>query len=125
MPRIALSTLFTLICLSSFVFAAQPTASETKLSQLEQRAAKAATTSTGEYAKSLLEAAKGSINGAKVNFAAGKEKFAARQMELAEIQLNAADAKAAELELLEKLAVRRSELKKMDARLEKFRQGEE
>lgn len=125
MPRIALPTIFTLICLSSFALAAGPTPAELKLGQLEQRAAKATATSAGEYAKSLLEAAKASITGAKVNFAAGKEKFAARQMELAEIQLNAADAKAVEMELLEKLAVRRSELKKTDARLEKFRQGEE
>ena len=45
--------------------------------------------------------------------------------ELAEIQLNAADAKGAEKELLEKVAIRRSELKKMEARLERFKQGEE
>lgn len=125
MHRIALSTIFTLICFSSFAVAAAPTPSEIRLGQLEQRAAKSATTSAGEYAKNLLEAAKTSITAAKVNFAAGKEKIAGRQMELAEIQLNAADAKAAEMERLEKLAVRRSELKKLDARLEKFRQGEE
>ncbi|OGU13897.1 MAG: hypothetical protein A2076_13300 [Geobacteraceae bacterium GWC2_53_11] len=125
MRRIILPAIFFLICFSSFALAAAPTASESKLGQLEQRAAKAATTSVGEYAKKLLEAAKASITDAKVNFAAGKEKLAVRQMEFAEIQLNAADAKAAELEILEKLAVRRSELKKTDARLEKFRQGEE
>lgn len=124
MHRLILSTIFALTCFSSLAYAAV-TASEIKLGQLEQRAAKAATTSAGEFAKSLLEAAKASITDAKVNFAAGKEKLATRQMELAETQLNAADAKAAEKELLEKIAVRRSELKKLEVRLEKFRQGEE
>jgi hypothetical protein len=113
-----------LICHSSVTFAAPP-APEEQLAQLEQRAAKASKTAAGEYAKQSLDAATASISSAKINFAAGKEKLAARLVEMAEIQLNAADAKGAEKELLEKVAVGRAELKKLEAKLERFRQGEE
>ncbi len=126
MQRIAALTSITLLCFSSFALAADtPTLFDAQLVQLEQRAAKAMTTAAGEYAKDLLDAAKSSISAAKISSAAGKEKVAARQIEMADVQLNAADAKAAEKELLEKVAVRRSELKKLEARLERFRQGEE
>jgi hypothetical protein len=126
MQRLSVLTGIALICFSTLALAAAaPTAPETQLLQLEQRAAKAATTAAGEYAKDLLDAAKSSISDAKISYAAGKEKLAPRQIEMADIQLNAADAKAAEKELLEKVAIRRSELKKIEARLERFRQGEE
>lgn len=126
MYRLALLFCITMLVFSSFSLAvAAPSAAESQLVLLEQRAGKAATSTTGEYAKTLLDAAKASISDAKISVAAGKEKLASRQIELAEIQLNAADAKAAEKELFEKVAVRRSELKKMEAQLERFRQGEE
>lgn len=126
MKRAAMITGIALICFSTLAPAATaPAVPESRLAQLEQRALSAAKTAAGEYAKDLLEAAKASINDAKINIAAGKEKLAARQTEMAEIQLNAADAKGAEKELLEKMAIRRSELKKLEARLERFRQGEE
>ena len=126
MQRMAVLVCFALICFWSppLSIPAQA-AADTQLSKLEQRAVKAASSTTGEYAKDLLEGAKSSISDAKINIAAGKDKLAARQMEMAEIQLNAADAKAAEKELLEKVAIRRSELKKKEAQLERFRQGEE
>lgn len=122
MKRVTVSAV---ILLMSFPLFARAAAPQEQLTQLEQRAAKAATSAAGEYAKPLLDAARASISDAKINFAAGKEKLAARHVEMAAIQLNAADAKAAEKELLEKVAVRRSELKKLEIRLERFRQGEE
>lgn len=126
MQRVAVLVNFALICFSLFTMSATvQAAADTQLSKLEQRAAKATSSTTGEYAKELLDAAKSSIADAKINIAAGKGKLAARQIEMAEIQLNAADVKAAEKELLEKVAVRRSELKKKEAQLERFRQGEE
>lgn len=126
MNRVASLACFLLLCMYQLAMAATPpNVPDSKLVQMEQRAAKAATTATGEYAKPLLDAAISTIAEAKINIAAGKEKVAARQIELAEIQLNAADAKGAEKELLEKVAVRRSELKKLEARLERFKQGEE
>ena len=126
MYRFALVICITTIGFSTFAVAASvPAATEGNVAQLEQRAAKAATSTAGEYAPSFLESAKTSIADAKISMAAGKEKMAARSIELADIQLNAADAKGAEKELLEKIAVRRSELKKMEIRLERFRQGEE
>ncbi len=125
MKRVAVIT-YIALCYSNFALAASVTVtSEALLAQLEQRAQKAAASPTGEYAKDLLDAGKSSIADAKTSIAAGKEKMALRQLEMANIQLTAADAKAAEKELLEKVAVRRSELKKMEARLERYRQGEE
>lgn len=126
MHRVTLLASIVLICSPAMALAADTqNASEAQLIQLEQRASKAATSAAGEYAKNLLDAAKASISDAKISVAAGKDKLASRQIELAEIQLNAADAKASEKEILEKVAVRRSELKKMEAQLERFRQGEE
>ena len=126
MRNVIISACMTLVCFSTFAPAATvPGVPETRLQQLEQRAAKGATTTAGEYAKELLDASKQSIAEARINYSAGKESVATRQLELATILLNAADAKAAEKELLEKVAVRRSELKKLEARLERFRQGED
>jgi hypothetical protein len=110
---------------ATFATAASPAATGAQVAQLEQRVAKAASSPAGEYAKNLLDAAKASMADAKISSAAGKEKSAARYLDLAELQLNAADAKGAEKELLEKIAIRRAELKKMESRLERFRQGEE
>jgi uncharacterized membrane protein YdfJ with MMPL/SSD domain len=125
MHRTSVFICFFLACVTSRANAAMPGAHETQMTQLEQRAAKASATSAGEYAKELLDAARASIADAKNSLAVGKDKVAVRQIELAEIQLNAADAKGAEKELLENVAVRRSELKKLEARLDRFRQGED
>jgi hypothetical protein len=127
MHRTALLAAVLLGLASSPAMAASAPASpqDAQINQLEQKIDKAATTPAGEYARDLLDAAKGSLNNARINFAANKEKLAARYLELAENQLNAAESKGLEKELLEKLAVRRAELKKLDARLERFRQGEE
>lgn len=126
MNRLALAICITTMGVSSLAVAAPvATATEGQVALLEQRAAKAATSTAGEYAQTFLDVAKTSIADAKISIAAGKEKIAARYIEIADIQLNAADAKGAEKELLEKVAVRRSELKKMELRLERFRQGEE
>lgn len=121
MQRTVIIACLALIFCSTFALAVP----EGQIAQLEQRAEKATSTVTAEFAKDLLDAAKSSLGNAKINFAAGKEKLATRQLEMAEIQLNAADAKAAEKELQEKVAVRRSELKKLETRLERFRQGGE
>lgn len=127
MHRTALLAAVLLGLASSSTMAASAPASpqEAQITQLEQRAGKAAASTAGEYARDLLDAAKGSLNNSRINLAAGKEKLAARYLELAENQLNAAEAKGLEKELLEKLAVRRAELKKLESRLEHFRQGEE
>ena len=75
MKRVAVLTGVALVCFSTLALAATtPAAPETRLVQLELRAAKAATTAAGEYAKDLLDAAKSSITDAKINLAAGKEK---------------------------------------------------
>ncbi|MDD2852617.1 MAG: hypothetical protein PHY09_12075 [Desulfuromonadaceae bacterium] len=126
MNRSAIITGFLILNLVNLSLAVEiPPASAQRLVQLEQRLEKAAAATAGEYAKSFLDAAKAAIADAKINIAAGKGNLATLQTDLAEIQLNAADAKGATKELLEKIAVRRSELKKMEARLERFRNGED
>lgn len=120
-----LAAVFFILSVSLASAASAPAVPEEQLAKLEQRTAKAATTPAGEYAKELLEASKSSLQNARINYAAGKEKLAARYLELAENQLSAAEAKGVEKELQEKVAVRRAELKKLEARLERYRQGEE
>jgi len=97
---------------------------EDQLKQLDQRADKASESKVGVYAKDLLDAAKLSLTAAKANAATGKEKETLLKIELAGAQLDAADAKAAEKESIEKLALQRSELRKFEAQLERYRQGE-
>lgn len=92
---------------------------------LGEQSAKAAAGKTGEYARALLDSAQASISAAQIAVAAGNEKEALQKAELAELQLGVADAKAAEKEILEQVAVRRNELKKLEAQLERYRQGEE
>lgn len=91
---------------------------------VEERAAVSTKGKVQEYARELLESAKASIAAAHAAIANGNEKEAQQKTELATLQLNAADVKAAEKELLEQVAVRRAELKKLEAQLERYRQGE-
>jgi hypothetical protein len=97
---------------------------EDQLKKLEERAAKASDSIAGEYAKDGLDAAKQSLAAAKTHAATGREKETLQKIDLAEAQLDAADAKAAEKELIEKVAMHRSEFKKLEAQLERYRQGE-
>ncbi|MDD5285086.1 MAG: hypothetical protein PHD54_04455 [Desulfuromonadaceae bacterium] len=97
---------------------------EDQLQQLDQRAEKASESRVGMYAKDLLDAAKLSLTAARANAATGKEKETLLKIELASAQLDSADAKAAEKESIEKLALHRSELRKFEAQLERYRQGE-
>lgn len=101
-----------------------PRSTEDQLKQIEQRAAKATESKAGEFAKDGVDAAKTSISAAKTFAAAGKEKEALLKIELADSQLIAADAKADEKETIEKLALTRAELKKLEVQLERYRQGE-
>ncbi len=108
--------------------AAEPVHSDAaaaQITQLEQRAAKMTGSSVLDYAKELLDGAKANVSDAKINYAAGKEKLGALFVQTATARLDTAEIKTTEKELLEKLAIRRSELKKAEARLERYRQGEE
>ncbi len=92
--------------------------------QLNGRILKSSVGKTGEYAKDLLENAHASINAARAAVSVGDEILAQQKLEAAELQLTLADAKAAEKELVEQVAVRRVELKRLETQLEKYRQGE-
>jgi hypothetical protein len=111
-----------LLLASSLSLAAGPV--EEQLKRIEQRAAKAAASTVGEYAKDGLDAVGTNIAAAKAALAAGRDSEAQQQTEMAEARLNAAEARAAEKEIAEKVAVRRAELKKSEALLERYRQGE-
>jgi hypothetical protein len=97
---------------------------EDQLKQIEQRAAKASESKVGEFAKDGVDAAKTSISAAKTLAVAGKEKETLLKIDLADSQLGAAEAKADEKETIEKLALNRAELKKLEVQLERYRQGE-
>lgn len=114
------------ICASAHVAAAGAISRETaeQVRQAEERLTKTATGKQQEFARELLDAARSSIAAATAAATTGNEREARQKSELASLQLNAADARAAERELLEQVAVRRSELKKLEAQLERYRQGE-
>lgn len=93
--------------------------------QLGEKAVVMAKGKTAEYAKDLLDAAQSTITAAQAAISAGNEKDAQQKAGLAELQLQVAETKGAEKDLSEQVAVRRSELKKQEALLERYRQGEE
>ncbi len=96
-----------------------------RISKVESSVAKSAAGKAGEYSKDLLDAAQASISAAQAAARAGRDKESQQKLDLAELQLSAAEVKAAEKELIELLAVKRAELKKLEAQLEKYRQGED
>ena len=79
----------------------------------------------GEYAREMLELARTSSLAAQYAFTAGNDGTAQQKLELADMQLAVAEAKCAEKELSEETAVRRAELKKLEAQLERYLQGED
>jgi hypothetical protein len=94
------------------------------LKQLEIRAGAVKSGKASEYAPDALKEALSGVAAAQAAAAGGSQRFTQQRIELAELLLNIADAKAAERELLEKVAVQRVELKKLEAQLEKNLQGE-
>lgn len=118
---VALCMLWSNIALGAGV--SRDTAERVRL--LGEKAAAMAKGKSAEYAKDLLDAAQATVTAAQFATTAGNEKEALQKAELADLQLQVADAKGAEKDLSEQVAVRRSELKKLEAQLERYRQGEE
>ena len=79
----------------------------------------------GEYAREMLELARTSSLAAQYAFTAGNDGTAQQKLELADMQLTVAEAKSAEKDLAEETAVRRAELTKLEAQLERYLQGED
>jgi hypothetical protein len=98
---------------------------EARLKQLEEKASEARSGKTSEYAADSLKEAIATISAAQAAAAVGNDKLSRQKIELATLQLTFAEAKGAERELLEQVAVRRVELKKLEAQLERYLQGEE
>jgi hypothetical protein len=96
-----------------------------RLQQANLQAEKMSGGKVGEYAKEYLEAAKLSLFMAQAAAAGGNEKLTLQDVEMAQLQLTVAEAKAAEKELSEEVALNRAELKRLEAQLERYMQPEE
>jgi len=122
-------TIFMLLLLSLFIGTANGAivsgSTENRLKQLGERSAKVAAGKAAEYAKDLLETAKLSVQAAQAAALVGNEVMAIQKIELADLQLTVAETKASTKETVELVAVKRAELKKLDARLENLRLGGE
>jgi hypothetical protein len=100
-------------------------ATDNPLAGLEARVAEAKSGKTTEYAPEALKEALAALTAAQ-GAAAGKDKKLALQaQEKTTLLLDVAEARAAERELLEKVAVQRVDLKKLEAELERNLQGED
>ncbi|GAM09570.1 hypothetical protein OR1_01850 [Geobacter sp. OR-1] len=115
-------TLLTLAVSSGSAWAGD---TETRLQQLEAKAAEAKTGKISEYAADSLKEALATISAAQAAVAVGNDKLAQQKIETATLQLAVAEAKGAERELLEQVAVQRVALKKLEAQLERYLQGGE
>ena len=100
-------------------------AMENQLKQLEIKAADAKAGKVAEYAPDALKEALSTISAAQGATAGGNQKLSQQKIEMATLLLTVAEAKAAERELLEKVAVQRVELKKLESQLERYLHGEE
>ena len=120
-----LSLLLVLALCSTSVWAETgPVGAGGPLKQLENRAAAVKTGKASEYAPEALKEALTAVTAAQAA-AAGSQKLSQQKLETASMLLTVAEAKAAERELLEKVAIQRVELKKFEAQLERNLQGEE
>lgn len=124
--RFITTVIFALLVFSSSLAmgADVPDNSAEQIKLLVERINTSNTGKTGEYAKDLLDNASASINAAQAAISVGNNVMAQQKLETAEHQINIADAKATEKELVERVAVSRIELKKLESQLEKYRQGE-
>lgn len=113
------------ICSGTGIAAGVSGSTENRIKQLAERAAKMAAGKTGEYAKDSLETAQASIQSAQMAAATGNETLAIQKIEQADLQLSVADSKASAKETAELVGVKRAELKKLEAQLERYRQGGE
>lgn len=100
-------------------------ATDSPLARLEARAAEAKSGKTAEYAPDALKEALTSLAAAQSAVAGKDQKLARQTVEKTTLLLDVAETRAAERELLEKVAVQRVELKKLEAELERNLQGED
>lgn len=124
--RISLVSLIFLLlaAASSWCLEVSPATAE-KLRRLEERAAALKSGKPGEYAKDPLKEAIQTLSAAQAAASVGNSDLALQKADMAELQLTLAEARAAEMELAEQVAVQRVELKKLEAQLERYLQGEE
>jgi hypothetical protein len=95
-----------------------------ELKQLEAKAADVKSGKAAEFAPDALIEALTSVSTAQTAAAGGNQKLVRQKVEMSSLLLDIAGAKAGERELLEQVAVRRVELKKLEAQLEQNLQGE-
>ncbi len=81
--------------------------------------------STGRYAREFLEKSKTELQNAQVAAESGKTAQARRSLELAGILVQRAKAVTDEQESVEKTAIKRAELKKLEERIEVLLKGKD
>jgi hypothetical protein len=97
----------------------------TRMQQATAKVEKMGAGKVAEYAKEYLEAAKLSLFMAQAAASAGNEILVLQRTEEAELQITVAEAKAAQKEMAEEVALNRAELKRLEAQLERHMQPEE
>lgn len=108
------------------VAAAQPSAAMLeKLSSLHQKIEATQKTKAGTYAKDIIEKAKDSLLRGQIAAEAGNEQLAGQSLDIAELQLELAAVTAEERESAESAAIKRSELKTLETRIDSYLRGKE
>jgi len=98
---------------------------DSQLKQLESRAADVKSGKAAELAEDALKEALACVASVQAASASGNQKLARQKSDLAYLLLDVAESKSAKRELLEQVAIKRAELKKLELQLEKNLQGEE
>jgi len=103
-----------------------PSASDdSHLKQLESRAAEVKSGKAAELAEDALKEALAGVASVQAASAGGNRKLARQKSDMSYLLLDVAESKAEKRELLEQVALKRAELKKLELQLEKNLSGEE
>ncbi|MCX5828013.1 MAG: hypothetical protein NTV58_08440 [Deltaproteobacteria bacterium] len=91
--------------------------------QAKEAVEKLAVSKTGKYAKDIIENTNISVLKAQKAIASGDETLAKQIIEIVKLQMTLADAVAAEREATDRTVVARTELKKLEQRLDNILDG--
>jgi hypothetical protein len=97
--------------------------SDSHLKLLESRAAEVKSGKAAELAEDALKEALAGVASVQAASAGGNQKLARQKSDMSYLLLDVAESKAAKRELLEQVALKRAELKKLEVQLEKNLKG--
>jgi hypothetical protein len=100
-----------------------PESSDSHLKLLESRAAEVKSGKAAELAEDALKEALAGVASVQAASAGGNQKLARQKSDMSYLLLDVAESKAAKRELLEQVALKRAELKKLEVQLEKNLKG--